>query len=460
MLVWGVLALATLAAAALRLPFLDHQSLWLDEIFTRDVVREPSLAALWDHVRLTESTPPLYYALTRALGADSAPALRLVPALSLVAAVPVAYLAFRTLVGQRAALATSAIVAASPMLAIYATDARSYGLFVLTALLSVWGFAELLDDVTPCRGAAFAAACVACVWTHYFGAFVVAAEVVVLLIACPRSRRAVVGWTAAAGACLVPLAVLVAHQGGDDRAGFIGDASLLSRASTTVRELAMGSNVPRSWLEGAGIAVLYAAIAIGALTAWRSGGRRRAPLALVAIVAGAPLLLAAAGIVDRFYARNVIAALPLAAAVAAPALLRLRAAPLVAYLAIAATTSVWVATDWRYEQSDWKGALALTHADRSAPVVAFAGVSAPVVRAYLGREPALAPGPPARRAWIVVAPSRPAGSRGLTPGPVPALAGFAVERAFEHHGFRIVLVGAPQPTSIPTVAGALVFPGA
>jgi uncharacterized membrane protein len=40
-------------------------------------------------------------------------------------------------------LATASILAVSPMLVWYSTDARSYGLFVLSALLSVWAASAL-----------------------------------------------------------------------------------------------------------------------------------------------------------------------------------------------------------------------------------------------------------------------------------------------------------------------------
>src|SRR2546421_5806402 len=85
-----VVGLLTVVAAALRLPFLDHQSFWFDEIYTRQVVGEPTVVAVWDHIKATESTPPLYYVLTWLLGGRSEAMLRLLPALALTAAVPVA----------------------------------------------------------------------------------------------------------------------------------------------------------------------------------------------------------------------------------------------------------------------------------------------------------------------------------------------------------------------------------
>jgi mannosyltransferase len=460
---WLLLAGATLAAAALRLPFLAHQSLWLDEIFTREIVREASLSSLWNHVEATESTPPLFYVLEWLAHARSTVALRLVPALALIAAVPVAYLAFRRLVGQRAALASAAILAVNPMLVFYSTDARSYGLFVLCALLSVWAFSALLADASRRRFGMWALACVACVWTHYFGVFVVAAEVVTLLVVRPRLRLATVGWTALLGVCLTPLVPLVTSQSGDERAGFIAGIPLATRVSEAVRQLAMGPNVPRAWLEGAGLAIVGVSLLVGVALVVCS--RRPGPLvvlALAAIALGLPLLLAALGIEDRFYARNVIAALPLVAALAAPAMLRLRAAPLALYLVLATVTSIWVATDWRYEQADWKAALARAQSlDSGAPILAVGRESAPVVQTYLARQPASAGGVLAGRAWMIVEPVRAAGHRALGPAPTPSLPGFSTLRTLDVQGFVLDLLGAATPTRIAAgeVPGSSLFPG-
>jgi hypothetical protein len=184
-------------------------------------------------------------------------------------------------------------------------------------------------------------------------------------------------------------------------------------------------------------------------------------LAIAAVTVGAPLLIAALHVEDRFTARNVIAGLPLLAALAAPALLRLRALPLAVYLVLATVTSVWVATDWRYEQIDWRTALQRTESiDPSAPVVALAGLNAPVVRHYLGVDPAGPAGLTTRRAWVVVQPARGAGERALGPVPAPDLPGWHPLRRLEVHGFTLLLVAADAATrlSAATVPGATVFP--
>lgn len=453
---WIAVALLTAVAAALRLPFLAHQSFWFDEIYTRDIVGEPTLSAVWHHVKATESTPPLYYVLTWLLGGRSEAALRLIPALSLTAAVPVGYMAFRRPFGERHAVVAAAILAVSPALVSYATDARSYGLYVLTGLLTVWGLFAVLESGTRTRYALWTVASILCVWTHYFGCFFVAAEILALLVLRRRRWVATIAWSAVIAACLVPLVPLVAAQS-DSRAGFIATVPLQSRLKQFVREFAMGPNVPHMGLEVAGVAIASAAVAYGAIYATRRGEARRALLAIAALGVAAPLLLSLLGIEDRFDPRNVMPALPLAAALAAPGLLRLRGVPMAAYVALALVTSLWVATDWRYEQLDYRGALTTARRDDSqAAIITPTPLYEPVAATYLASEPAHVP-PLARDVWLLVEPKRGYGQRAWHRQPPPlGPPGFAEQRELIVHGFRLVLYAAARPRPV-VEPGSFIF---
>lgn len=454
-LIWvGLLAL-TLLAAAIRLPFLGHQSLWLDEIITRDIIREPTITGVWNHVRATESTPPLFYVLQWLAGARSPVAMRLIPACALIAAVPVSYFAFRRLIGEWAALAAAAIVAVTPELVEYSMDARAYGLLVLTALLSVWGFGCLLERPSGRRYLAWAVASASCIWTHYFGFFLIAGEVAVLFVVLPRNRTATLTWSLLIAVSVAPLLPLVLHQNGDERAEFITGSPLSTRLSSTVRQFAMGANVPRTWLEGAGLALAFAGLVVGLVIATRSGNRSRSLLMLAGFGFVVPLALAVLRIEDRFYDRNLLFLLPLVAALAAPALIRLRGVPLAVYVALALITSVWVATNWRYEQADWRTAVAsMKKVDGAAAAVVVPQSSFSLVPAgnYFG-EPAKTTPTPASGAWIVVEPYRAAHHRALGPAPLPSainavLPGFKTARSMIVHGFRLVLLTATRPAVI------------
>jgi mannosyltransferase len=468
-----LLALATLLSAALRLPFLGTQSLWFDETYTVHVVHG-SLGELWQRVGATESTPPLFYLLTWAwvhlVGSTGAAAVRTVSALALVAAVPVAYAALRRLVGWQAALAAAALLAVSPLLSWYAVDARAYGLLVLVALLSVWALGAAIEAPSRKRLALWALAAAAAIWTHWFAGFLVLGEALALLWLRRDAWRGVLLAGGAALLAVVPLIGLLRDQTGDDRASFIADTKLTDRAEQLVRQFGSGQNVPRTWLEGGLLALGLGGLAVGtSLTvrralvrsrdaavedptalAPRTGARALLAVTLVALLV--PLALGAVELYDRFNVRNVLYLWPLVAALAAPALLRLRAIPLAVLLALGIATSLWGQLDWRYQNTDWRGAIArVRDADPTSPVVAVGRLGIPVAALYLDRTPAGAP-LTTRHAWLVVEPARSPGHRelGAVDPPLVAqlLAAFPQHRETRIHAFRVIELRAPRPVPL------------
>jgi mannosyltransferase len=425
---------------------------------------------MWDRVSATESTPPLFYLLTwgwtKLIGDRGEATMRTISALALIAAVPATYAALRRLIGRRAALAAAAIVAASPLLVWYALDARAYGLFVLTGLLSVWACAAVLEEATPRGWALWALAAAAAIWTHWFAGFLVLGEVVALLWLRLRAWRPLALASGGVVISLVPLIPILRDQTDDARAGFIAQAGLAGRVEQLARQFAAGPNVPRTWLEAACLVLAVAGVLAGTAIAARravAGARDadgpRALLAIALVGLLVPIFLTETGIYDRFNARNVLFLLPLAAGLAALALTRLRAVPLAAYLALGALTAVWVSSDWRYGNTDWRGALRRVEAQAPAlPVVAVTRFGQPVAALYLRREPRGRP-LATRRVWLVVEPERSAGHRALGPAGPPAvaslLAAFPRHRERRFHGFRLIAVSAPRPVALnPAALGA------
>ena len=454
------------------MPYLGNQSLWYDETFTNAIVHVPALHDVWTAVRSTEGTPPLYYALTwgfgKLFGLHSDAALRATAAIAGIASVPAAFAALRRFTGDRAALAAAAIVAASPMLVWYSLDARAYSLVVLLVLLSIWALALLLERPTTPRYSAWALAAAAAVWTHYFAAFVVAAEVAVLLWrAAARRERTLpriwrqtavsmtqpLAWSAVVAALAAPLVILLAHQT-DARTDHIGSLSLGGRIGQAGRQLAMGPNVPRAWLEAAGLALAAAGLAAGALAARRSPPLK-VTLALAAIAIGLPLALSVTGIEDRLLARNLLVALPFLAALVAVGLTQLRAVPLALYLALAVTTVVWVEGDWRYQNPDWRGAARVLEPRIPRAVVAVEpNIDRQVAARYLDRHFVTDRIAGPETIWVAIAPAR-ADRRDLAAvrrGPtVPR--GFVRGAEIEHRGFRLVELRALRPTpALPAAA--------
>jgi uncharacterized membrane protein len=373
---WGVAAL-TLLAAVLRFATLGHQSLWLDEAWTAYLVRlHPGemLAA----VPQTESTPPLYYLLTWGIAhvfGNGEVSLRALSAVAGTLTVPIAYATGATLATRRVGLVAAALAATSPILVWYSQEARSYALLVALAALTLLCFARAREHPSGRRLAAWAAASMAALATHYFAVFAIAPEAALLLADAWRARRAAGDGAAGTDERLLPrtLAALAAVAAlgcgllvmaiGQERrrsAAWIHQISLSHRIAETPRELLAGFPPGLgAWLPWAAGAVAAAALV---LLARRAEARERRG-ALVAggigvVALALPLALSIGGL-DFFLTRNVLPAwLPLALVLAAGlgarraaragALLTvgLCALSLVAVVAVARTSSLQRPT-WR-----------------------------------------------------------------------------------------------------------------
>jgi mannosyltransferase len=455
--VWLVLGGAVLAGALLRFPFLGHQSFWLDETYTVTIAGQHSLTGVWRSVKETESTPPLYYLLTwtwtSLVGSASEAAVRAPSAAAGLLSVPASFVAVRRLVGQRVALGVAWLCATSPLLIWYSLDARAYSLLVLFSMLSVWALVNLLERPTARHWALWALAGAACLWTHYYAVFLLAGELAVIIWRRPELRRALAGSAAVTVLLALPvLPVFLEQRSNTARTAWIGQRPLIDRIEQAVREHAMGPNVPWAALEAAGLVVATAAFLAGLVLTARAGKGALSLVVLAASGIGVPLLLSVTGVADYFFARNLLMVWIALAAVAALALVRLRTVPLIVYVVLSSATALAIESDWRYQNADWRGAVASlrTSAGRS-PVVVYPGLQAPVASLYLRREQGIAR---ARldEAWLVVEPAR-LEDRDLRPipgAPPPGVPGPPFKRlaAREYHGFRLVRVRAPRPARV------------
>jgi uncharacterized membrane protein len=217
-----------LLAAALRFWRIGHQSYWLDEVFTVNLVNE-DLWGMLKGVRETESTPHLYYALAwlwEKVAGDGEGALRSLSALFGIATVPVAYLAARELFKPAAALVAAALVAVNPWFVWYSQEARSYALLMLVGAASLVFFLRALRSESRRDLALWALFSSLAVLTHYFAAFLVGAEALWLLWIMRERAVAAAGALAVVGLALVPLAI---SQRGEGHTAFIEDIALGTR---------------------------------------------------------------------------------------------------------------------------------------------------------------------------------------------------------------------------------------
>jgi 4-amino-4-deoxy-L-arabinose transferase-like glycosyltransferase len=452
-----LLAAAVVVGAAVRFPFLGHQSLWIDETYTRDIVLTPHLSSVWSMVKASESTPPLYYWLSwlvsHALGSGSAAVLRLLSAVAGTLAVPVAFVVFRRRLGTTVALAVAWLCAVSPVLVWYSLDARAYALFIFVGLINLGALFAALELPDSRHWVVWALTAVLCIWTHYFGAFFVAGQVLYVLLARPDLRRRVVAWSVPVVLAAAPLLVLISGQTSDARRAFLESRTLRVQVEQTVRQFGMGPNVPSALLEGAGLAVLALALVAGTLMLIRRRDRTGALMGLVIAITVLPPFLLTVTHIDRiYYMRNVLVIWPLVAAIAAFGLVRARGVPLAIYAALSIATVLAIQADWRYQNVDWATVSKQIRARiGSEPALVYQGFAgARVASVYLHRT--ASPGPvTAQHLAVIVEPAR-TDKRALEPQ--PQLPGTPVPQFAERqatalpHGFRLLLYDAPAPQPV------------
>jgi 4-amino-4-deoxy-L-arabinose transferase-like glycosyltransferase len=309
----GIVALG----AVLRFATLDLQSYRYDEAVTVGRVLHPSLFSTFSAVSHSESTPPLYYVgawlWSRPFGTGEL-WMRSLSALVGTGSILAIYFAALALpLPRRAGLVAAALVAVSPVMVWFSQDARAYALVFLLTALSFLFFARARRRVGRhdlLWWAIFSSLAIA---THYFAAFVVAAEAILLLLG-PNRRGAIVAVlaVAVASASLAPIAL---RQAEHNHAGWIGQEPIGERLERAGAKLVGADNGDEHGARQAGPIplVVPAALALAAIVLLLlladPGERRTAGLA--ALVGGgavaAPLLLAVLG-VDFLDGRNLLPA--------------------------------------------------------------------------------------------------------------------------------------------------------
>lgn len=316
----GIVAI-TVAAAVLRFSTLDVQSYWFDESVTVIDILDPGL---WDTLRAVvfeDITPPLYFALawlwTQPFG-EGEVALRSLSALFGTATVPVAYLLGARLASRRAGLVLAALVAVSPLTVWFAQEARAYAVAIFFTALSLLLWLRALDERSRRPIVLWALASALALLSHYFAAFVVAAECVWLLVA-TRLRRDVFLACAGLGALVVAMLPMIAEQTSDGDADWVARFTSLGRRVEEVPErfvlgppevLGSGTFHPIT-------AVVLALVAVLSVRADREHRRAAVRVGAVGLAAvGLPLLAGIVGADFYLYRYVVVAWIPLAAAAA------------------------------------------------------------------------------------------------------------------------------------------------
>lgn len=408
------LALATLVALLVRFYHLGHQSLWVDESFTWELIAPGRGLRFWPQI-LDAYQGPLYHAAAWVAVRlePSVAALRAPSALAGVAAVPVAGLLASRLFGSATGRLTALLLAASPFHVWYSQEGRGYALLVLFAAASGLVFLRLLQEPRRWRGALGCAALVAGgLASNLTFVFLLAAfGLTVLVWAPPRRGRDWAIWAVALGggvALAAPWLLKATGIWAVDRilpGAEMGDAL---RGATTFTPWALpftgfalfyGFSLGPSLAElhqpdrlailrhDAPVLLLAGAIAAVALLSGLRGlkGRERVVVVWILVPLAGVVLLAARN-VKPFNVRYVAPVLPFVLALAAYGIIRLRRpwnlALGQAMLLMFVVSLTHYHFDSRYAKAEVRGAVAHIEARGEPHLPILAPNVGPVVRFY------------------------------------------------------------------------------
>jgi len=184
------LALITALGLALRLAFLGHRSLYLDEAWSFTAA-SLGPAELLSAVAHQDAHPPLYYMVLSAfliLG-NGEFAIRLPSAIFGTLTIPLAYWLGRRFLGERAGLLAAFLLAISPMHVRYSQEARMYALLAFLALSSLALLLRAIEEGGRALWALYGLSAALCLHTHYIAPFFLLAEgALVLWIEMRRGR--------------------------------------------------------------------------------------------------------------------------------------------------------------------------------------------------------------------------------------------------------------------------------
>ena len=197
----------TVVGFLVRLPAFKS-SLFGDELSTYYLVAGHSLGRV---LRLVESnqetSPPLYFVLawaTRGILHNQGESIRLVSLVTGTAMIPLTFIVGIMTVGRRAALVAASLVALSPTMIFYSSEARPFMLAAFFALLSTLSMLRALDTGRTSWWVAYACFTSATAYTHYTAVFLLALQLAWALWTQPRARAPLVLANVAAALTYIP----------------------------------------------------------------------------------------------------------------------------------------------------------------------------------------------------------------------------------------------------------------
>jgi 4-amino-4-deoxy-L-arabinose transferase-like glycosyltransferase len=217
-----ILILGSLLAFGTRVYHLGSQSLWADEAKSVVVSSWPLLSIITEQA--SHEHPPLHYLLLHflmPLAGRSEFAVRYVSLFFGVLLVPLLYVVGKMLAGERVGVLAALVAALSPFYVRFAQETRMYTLAIFFSLLSTYFFLKIVfaseRSQRPERGRSlgYVFATAAALYSHYFTLFIVAAQMIYVLLAwlCRRAPLKPWLWRMLGGGLLFLPWILLMVQG-------------------------------------------------------------------------------------------------------------------------------------------------------------------------------------------------------------------------------------------------------
>jgi hypothetical protein len=291
----AVAAAASVVSLAASIPDALHFLFWEDEGASAHIILEPTLAGVFRHVSLTESTPPAWYVLAWIVHQAGATVhdLRFLSVIFAATLAGLAVVYARRFVSLPGAALVGLLTALGREFMQHSWELRAYSMFVLLCLL----FAMTLEwaSRSPSRGRLAALAVVVALGstTHYFFLFSLFAGIAWLWLT-PASvsvRRRVTAATAVGLLPLIAWSPEFAHQTAANHTKLFAGFSWSELGRAYSRILAPG--LPKHSAQILAFVVIDIVVAVGLILLFR----RRGTAALCAALALTPLVCA--GILSR-----------------------------------------------------------------------------------------------------------------------------------------------------------------
>ncbi len=190
---WALLVGAiVLVAAGLRLYDLGRQSMWLDELFSANVVAGGPQLTL-GRIANGDTNPPLYYLLQSFVSMQferTEWSMRILPAIFGVLGTLVMYFAGQSLFDRKTGAWAAGLFGVSVVAIEFAQEARMYSLMMLCAALVLWAFGTLIRKPGTVNALLLGVALAALAYSHVYG-YIAAPMLLIAVVLVPNLRHRV-----------------------------------------------------------------------------------------------------------------------------------------------------------------------------------------------------------------------------------------------------------------------------